>query len=187
MLYATLEIDRLYGHEKESILYIYMTAAALNRRHNQLVLRSPAFLHEEVIPSKYTCDGDNISPPLAIDVLPSRTASLVLIMDDPDAPQGTWDHWVVFNIPPTCTRLSEGMAVSTLAQEGATSWGTTSYGGPCPPDGEHRYLFCVYALDTWLRLPQGSSKKEVLNAMKGHILDSTTLMGRYTRGSYREL
>jgi hypothetical protein len=150
-----------------------------------MLVRSPAFMHEGVIPSKYTCDGDNISPPIAIDNAPARTATLVLIVDDPDAPgvlsSGGWDHWIVFNIPGTTTRIGEG--TDPIGTEGKTSFGETGYGGPCPPNGEHRYLFKVYALDTWLRLPEGSSKTDVLEMMKGHVLESTTLMGRYERVS----
>jgi Raf kinase inhibitor-like YbhB/YbcL family protein len=146
-----------------------------------MLVRSPAFPHEGIIPSKYTCDGENMSPPLAIDYAPEKTASFVLIVDDPDAPGGTWDHWVVFNIPGTTTRIPEG--VEHIGIYGSNSFQTLSYGGPCPPQGEHRYLCKVYALDTWLRLPAGSSKGEVLELMKGHVLESTTLMGRYHRGT----
>lgn len=149
-----------------------------------LTVLSPAFEHEGLIPSKYTCDGDNVSPPLAIDGIPKGTVSLVLVVEDPDVPwtireDGVWDHWVVFNMPPDTTRIAEGeIPQGTL---GRTTQGVRAYGGPCPPDGEHRYLFRVYALDTWLRLPEGSTKKEVLEMSKGHVLESTTLMGRYRR------
>lgn len=148
-----------------------------------MVVRSPAFVHEGVIPSKYTCDGDNCSPPLAIDGVPQNTASLVLIVDDHDVPtairpDGVWDHWVVFNMPPTTSRIGEGAAPAGIA--GISTSNRLTYGGPCPPDGEHRYFFKIYALDTVLRLSQGSTKHEVLQAMEGHVLESTTLMGRYT-------
>lgn len=147
-------------------------------------VQSPAFGHEEVIPSKYTCDGENISPPIAIDAIPAGTVTLTLIVEDPDVPHtiredGMWNHWVVFNIPPTTTRIGEGEAPKGVA--GITTSGSLTYGGPCPPDGEHRYMFRVYALDTTLDLPEGASKEDVLTAMQGHILESTTLMGRYTR------
>lgn len=144
-----------------------------------MIVRSPAFNHEETIPSKYTCDGDDVSPPIAIDNIPLGTASFVLIVDDPDAPGKTWDHWIVFNIPATTTRMGEGAPETGTG--GSNSWGRTSYGGPCPPSGEHRYLFKVYALDSTLPLSRGASKEEVLRAMEGHVLESTTLMGRYKR------
>jgi Raf kinase inhibitor-like YbhB/YbcL family protein len=146
-----------------------------------LTLRSPAFGHEQVIPSKYTCDGDDIHPPLAIDSIPEGTVSLALIVDDPDAPNGTWDHWLVWNMPGALTRIGEGDAPEGV--RGVNSWGRLGYGGPCPPNGEHRYLFKVYALDTLLELPEGASKAQLLAAMQGHVLESTTLMGCYTRVS----
>ncbi len=149
-----------------------------------LYLRSPAFNHEGTIPSKYTCDGDNVSPPLAIDGVPVGTVSLVLIMDDHDVPvsvrpDGVWDHWVVFNIPPDVSRIPE--AGQPEGVPGHNTRDSLTYGGPCPPDGAHRYLFKVYALDSMLDLPEGSTKQAVLDAMQGHVLESTTLMGRYQR------
>jgi Raf kinase inhibitor-like YbhB/YbcL family protein len=151
----------------------------LTAQPTTMIIRSPAFNHEEVIPSKYTCEGDDVSPPLAFDAVPQGTVSLALIMDDPDAPNGTWDHWVRFNIPITSMRLGE--AAQQEGMGGANSWGKTTYGGPCPPTGEHRYLFKLYALDTVLSLSEGASKGEVLAAMEGHVLESATLMGRYQK------
>jgi len=153
----------------------------LNVEHivTELTVRSPAFPHEETIPSKYTCDGENLSPPLAIDDIPEGTASLVLIMEDPDSPNGTWDHWVMFNMPANTDRVGEGDAPKGTS--GKNTWGAAEYGGPCPHDGEHRYVFNVYALDTSLRLFEGTPKEEVLEAMKGHILAKGELMGRYER------
>lgn len=142
-------------------------------------VRSPAFAHEEVIPSKYTCDGEDMSPPLVVEEVPEGTVSLVLVMDDPDAPGSTWDHWVVYNIPAEEVYVGEGD--ESEGTGGANSWGRTGYGGPCPPHGEHRYLFHVYALDTVLELPEGATKDEVLRAIVGHVLESATLMGRYAR------
>ncbi len=142
-------------------------------------VRSPAFAHEELIPSKYTCDGENMSPPLVVEEVPEGAVSLVLVMDDPDAPGSTWDHWVVYDIPAEEVYMGEGDEPEGTG--GANSWGGTGYGGPCPPNGEHRYLFHVYALDTVLRLPEGATKDEVLRAIAGHVLESATLMGRYAR------
>ncbi len=141
-------------------------------------LTSSAFENEEDIPARFTCDGEDLSPPLALEGIPSDAASLVLVMDDPDAPGGTWDHWVAFDIPVT-RAIPE--AVGALGTGGENSWGRTDYGGPCPPSGRHRYFFTVYALDTTLDLTEGSDKAAVLEAMEGNVLAQATLMGRYSR------
>ena len=143
----------------------------------ELIITSPAFENEGVIPSKYTCDGENVNPRLNIDGLPEGTESLVLIVDDPDAPMGTWDHWTVWNIPPS-ERIEEDSVPGT---EGLNDFGKHSYGGPCPPSGTHRYFFKVYALDTKLNLNGSSRKKDVEKAMKGHILAKGELIGLYKR------
>jgi Raf kinase inhibitor-like YbhB/YbcL family protein len=147
-------------------------------------LTSSAFSQGEKIPSIYTCDGDNINPPLEITGVPHDAKSLVLIMDDPDVPKnlredGMWDHWVVFNIPPD-TRIVE----ENSEPEGTPGTGTngeTGYFGPCPPDREHRYFFKLFALDTLLDLPEKTTKTAVENAMAGHVLFHAELMGRYER------
>ncbi len=149
-----------------------------------ITVRSPAFQHEQPIPSKYTCDGENMSPPLAIDGVPENAISLVLLMEDPDVPttireDGMWDHWVLFNIPPKTTRIAEGEAPEGMT--GVTTSGTVTYGGPCPPDGQHRYYFNVFALDTTLRLPIGATKKDIQRAMEGHVIAQGELMGTYIR------
>lgn len=149
---------------------------------SEMKLTSSAFSEGGKIPAKYTCDGTNLNPPLAFSDVPAKAKGLVLIMDDPDAvkPAGkVWDHWVVFNIPPTTTEISEGKNPSGVL--GRNTRGNNTYGGPCPPDREHRYFFKLYALDTELKLPEGSSKAEVENAMEGHILAEVKLMGRYER------
>lgn len=130
------------------------------------------------IPSKYTADGDDINPPLEISEIPENAESLVLIIDDPDAPVGTWDHWIVFNIPSTTTIQED----SIPGIQGKNSWGRTNYGGPSPPSGTHRYFFKLYALDTQLNLPEGATKNQVLGAMQNHILDQAQLIGLYSRG-----
>jgi Raf kinase inhibitor-like YbhB/YbcL family protein len=144
---------------------------------NILVVKSPTFENQKTIPSKYTCDGSNINPPLTIEGIPESTKSLVLIVDDPDAPMGTWDHWVVWNIPPT-DKIQENSKPGT---EGMNSARRNSYSGPCPPSGTHRYFFKAYALDTLLSLTSNSRKKDVENAMKGHILAQGELVGLYSR------
>lgn len=142
-------------------------------------LTSPAFQDNMHIPSKYTCDGDDLSPPLSISDVPSSAKSLALVMDDPDAPVGTWDHWVVFNISASTKDIQRGTEPKGIA--GKNSWGRTGYGGPCPPSGTHRYFFKLYALDTMLDVPEGSTKKDVEKAMQGHIVAQAQLMGKYKR------
>ena len=142
-------------------------------------LTSPAFEHNQGIPSEYTCDGSDTSPELNIEGVPENTKSLVLINDDPDAPVGTWDHWIVFNIPPTTTKINKGQEPSGLG--GKNSWGKTGYGGPCPPSGTHRYFFKLYALDTELDLQEGAAKNDIESAMEGHIIEKAELMGTYRK------
>ena len=142
-----------------------------------LSVSSSAFENNKLIPAKYTCDGDDVNPPLTIEGTPAETKSLVLIVDDPDAPTGTWDHWVVWNIPPT-NRIEENTVTGT---EGLNTDRQHSYGGPCPPWGTHRYFFKVYALDTLLDLSPNSSKKDVEKAMQGHVLAKGELIGLYRR------
>jgi hypothetical protein len=151
-----------------------------------LTLTSSSFGHNTNIPSPYTCDGRNVSPHLCWSGTPEGTHSFVLICDDPDAPMGTWIHWVLLNIPATVNQLEE--AISTLPAgtiQGMTSFNTLGYGGPCPPSGTHRYFFKLYALDTTLSLSNGVSKAEVENAMKDHILDQAELIGLYQHISHK--
>ena len=143
----------------------------------ELTVSSPAFENNKLIPSKYTCDGDNVNPPLTIEGVPDGTKSLVLIVDDPDATMGTWDHWIVWNIPPT-NKIEKNTVPGT---EGINTARKHSYGGPCPPWGTHRYFFKVYALDTKLSLNSNSNKKDVEKAMQGHILAKGELIGLYHR------
>lgn len=147
-----------------------------------LTLTSSAFENGGVIPVKYTCDGENSSPPLKVTNTYESIDSFVLIMDDPDAvkPAGhVWDHWVVFNIPPTSFELGEGENPQGIL--GVNSGGMLAYGGPCPPDGEHRYFFKLYGISGMLELPEGVTKKQVEEAIQGRSVAEATLMGRYTR------
>ena len=144
----------------------------------KLTITSSVFKNKGVIPAKYTCDGEDVNPPLSVEGVPEGTESLVLIVDDPDAPMGTWDHWVVWDIPPT-KKLEENSVPGT---EGLNDFGKHSYGGPCPPSGTHRYFFKVYALDTKLDLPSNSRKRNVEKAMEGHILAKGETIGLYSRG-----
>jgi len=139
-------------------------------------ISSPAFKHEGNIPSEYTCDGKDAIPSLQISDAPPNAKSLALVMDDPDAPMGTWDHWILWNIPPGTKTITGPAGIA-----GRNSWGRTNYGGPCPPSGVHRYFFRLYALDTMLDLPAGSTKQALEKAMKGHILTEAVLMGTYKR------
>jgi Raf kinase inhibitor-like YbhB/YbcL family protein len=157
-----------------------------------LTLTSPAFKHEGDIPSKFTCEGQDISPALGWSGVPANTKSFALIVDDPDAPDPkapkmTWVHWLLFNLPASATGLPEGVATSVLpagTKEGINDWKRTGYGGPCPPIGKHRYFFKLYALDTDLSLQQ-PKKPELQKAITGHILAEAVLMGTYQKQAAR--
>lgn len=147
-------------------------------------LQSSVFAEGGNIPSRYTCQGEGLSPPLVILDVPAEAKSLVLLMDDPDVPPSVrsdrmWDHWVVYDMPPTTQALKEG--TTPPGTEGKNTSGEMGYEGPCPPDREHRYFFKLYALDKKLQLPPGVTKKEVEKAMEGHIVASCHLMGKYKR------
>jgi len=145
--------------------------------NNQLKLISIVFSHNGHIPPKYTCEGENINPPLEVENIPDGTKTLALIVEDPDAPRGVFTHWIMWNISPNdaiTERSNPGIS-------GTNSFGKTGYGGPCPPSGEHRYFFRVFALDDELDLVAGVTKEELLDALKGHILASAELMGVYQK------
>lgn len=150
-------------------------------------ISSPAFNNNEMIPDKYTCDGENVNPPLLFNGIPINAQSLILIMDDPDIPDfvkqnmgiEVFDHWLVYNIPTTTKEIKENSTPPGTV--GANSKGENNYTGPCPPDGQHRYLFKLYALDKILDLPEGSNKKQVESAMQGHIISQAELIGLYAR------
>ena len=160
-----------------------------------MTISSPAFTHNKSIPAKYTCDGDDINPPLEISEVPESAKGLVLIVDDPDAPRGTWVHWTVWSVDPVTVVIPEGVTVidiaapqsgASLAQhivgrEGITDFGKPGYGGPCPPAGTHRYFFKVYALDIPLFLQPNAKKSDIEEAMEGHILAQAELVGFYAR------
>ncbi len=144
-------------------------------------LTSPVFEDNKFIPSRYTCDGDNINPSLKISEVPEEAKSLVLIVDDPDAPIGIWDHWILWDISPSISIIKEN-SVPKGSVQGENSFGKKPYGGPCPPGGTHRYFFKLYALDKMLELSDRTTKKELEKEMKNHILDKTELIGLYRRG-----
>lgn len=158
-------------------------------RNNQeealhMELTSPAFENNGVIPELYTCDGQNINPPLEISDVPESAQSLVLIVEDPDVPKhirgdGMWNHWIVFNISPQTSSVQEGKTPDGII--GTGTGGSTEYQGPCPPDREHRYFFKLSAIDRMLALPAGAQKSDVEKAMEGHIVASAEIIGRYER------
>jgi len=141
-------------------------------------IESPSFRNNEMIPSKYTCDGANVNPPLLISGTPEDAKSLVLIVDDPDAPSKTWVHWIVWNIDPNTKEILEN-TIPEGAVEGMTDFGKQGYGGPCPPSGIHHYHFKIYALDITISLDSSASVVDIKEAMQGHILDSAELIGLY--------
>lgn len=141
-------------------------------------LTSPAFVHDGYIPSRFTCQGMDISPELLIGEVPEGTKEIALIVDDPDAPMGIWVHWVVFNIPPSTTKIEED---SVPGKQGVNDFGRLNYGGPCPPSGTHRYFFKVYALSVELNLDEGITKEALKEAMEGHILDKAIMVGLYKK------
>jgi Raf kinase inhibitor-like YbhB/YbcL family protein len=149
------------------------------RRFGDMILSSSAFEDNGAIPSEYTCDGVDVSPPLSFSNIPENTKSLALIMDDPDAPMGTWVHWLVWNIPANKTGFSKGENITY--PQGKNDFGNFNYGGPCPPSGTHRYFFKLYALETTLQLNKGSTKKQLESAMSGHIIEEAQLIGTYER------
>ncbi|MGC9523709.1 MAG: YbhB/YbcL family Raf kinase inhibitor-like protein [Anaerolineae bacterium] len=153
---------------------------------SDLMLTSSAFAEGDAIPARYTCDGEDVSPPLSWEGPPDGTERFALICDDPDAPGGTWVHWVVYDLPGDARTLPEAVPADPVldsgARQGLNSWSRTGYGGPCPPRGVHRYVFKLYALDATLALaPEETDKAALLGAMEGHVLAQTTLIGTYTR------
>jgi hypothetical protein len=145
-----------------------------------LTIESPAFKENSDIPKQYTCDGKDINPPLVLRNTPRGAKSLALVVDDPDAPVGIWVHWVVWNIDPGTREIKEN-SVPPGALQGRNDFRKTSYGGPCPPSGTHRYFFKVYALDTVLSIDRNSTKNDLEKAMKGHILGEAQTVGLYKR------
>ncbi|MBD3270491.1 YbhB/YbcL family Raf kinase inhibitor-like protein [Candidatus Peregrinibacteria bacterium] len=143
-------------------------------------ITSPNFQHQQNIPRKFTCQGEDISPELNISDVPKNTASLALISDDPDAPNGDWVHWLIWNIAPETSSIAEGTD-NSYATQGITSFGTSGYGGPCPPFGEHRYFFKLFALDKMLDIPPSSKKQDLIKAMQGYIIDEAVIMGKYKK------
>lgn len=152
-----------------------------------MTITSSVFNHNEYIPSKYTCEGENHNPPLTFSKVPENAQSLALIVEDPDAPSKTFTHWLIYNIPPASNAASPATLqihenqVPRASMQGMTDFGKVGYGGPCPPVGTHRYFFKLFALDSMLDVPQEATKQEVEEAMKGHVLDFAELIGLYEK------
>lgn len=163
-----------------TMLNVITAEAAEYERQGKLKISSPVFSHNDKIPAKYTCDGNDINPPLKIDGIPGPSKSLALIVDDPDAPAGTWVHWVVWNISPGTAEIKEH-SVPENSVQGVNDFKKHEYGGPCPPWGQHRYFFKLYALDTVLKISPDSKKAVLEKAMKGHIISQAELTGLYKR------
>ena len=147
---------------------------------SELMISSTSFGNKGNIPERHTCDGKDLNPPLSIGQVPAGAKSLALIVDDPDAPMGTWVHWVLWNIDPNISAIKED-SVPKGAIQGLNDFRKHSYGGPCPPSGTHRYFFKIYALDAMLSLSPNSGKAELEKAMKGHILSRAEIIGLYKR------
>jgi len=185
------------GHRRQATVLAFCAVALLSGWGAQakeatvaLKISSSAFVDGGAIPAKYTCEGDDISPALAWSGVPDGAKSLVLIVDDPDAPDPaaprmTWVHWVLYNLPPSATGLPEAVAEDALppgTKGGINDWKRTGYGGPCPPIGRHRYFFKLYALDAMLPAMNKPTKADVEKAMKGHVLAETQIVGTYQKG-----
>jgi Raf kinase inhibitor-like YbhB/YbcL family protein len=162
------------------VFFLFYSSLMEAESMSTLTLSSPAFRHNGHIPPKFTCDGSDVNPHLAIENVPSGTKSLALIVDDPDAPRGTWVHWVVWNIGPETKDIKEH-TVPVGALQGMNDFRKQNYGGPCPPSGTHRYFFKLYALDTMLTLHATTTKADLERAMKGHILGQAEIVGLYAR------
>ena len=170
------------------ITFIFFTSNQCKNKSDMstnIIVKSDSFSDGGMIPAKYTCDGANISPQLSWDNAPKGTKSFVLICEDPDAPMGTFTHWVLYDIPADVHELPENLPKDKIlpngAKQGITDFKKVGYGGPCPPNGTHRYYFKLYALDTLLNLEPGLKKEDILKAMNGHILAQGQIMGKYAR------
>jgi len=160
-------------------LVIFLTGVFNMNAASSISITSPAFQAGGDIPAKFTCNGTNVSPELQISGVPNEAKSLVLIVDDPDAPRGLFTHWIVWNIDPKTTQMAENSAPAGAVQ-GTSDFGKRNYGGPCPPSGTHRYFFKIFALDTKLDLKPSARRAELDAAMRGHILVQGELMARYS-------
>jgi Raf kinase inhibitor-like YbhB/YbcL family protein len=166
------------------ILCLFLFASVVTGKEaaktDGLMISSPVFENNGLIPGKYTCEGKNVNPELFIGNIPPAAKSFALIVDDPDAPTGTWVHWVVWNIPPATKEIREN-SLPSGASEGLNDFRRHEYRGPCPPSGTHRYFFTLYALDTLLNLPPNATKTDLEKAMAGHVIEHSEIVGLYKR------
>jgi Raf kinase inhibitor-like YbhB/YbcL family protein len=173
--------EAMRAHIALSALLLAATAREAAPPGGSMRVTSPAFSMNQPIPAQFSCDGQNVNPPLAFDGVPEGAKSLVLIVDDPDAPAKVWVHWTLWNLDPKTKEIRQD-SVPEGATQGRTDFGRSSWGGPCPPGGTHRYRFKLYALGARLKLAEGASERELVKAMEGKILDQAELVGTYTRG-----
>ena len=174
------QIKRIVIGSVLALIFALSHNAVYGKEENMgMKLTSPEFKNGSNIPSKFTCEGEDINPALIIENIPAGTKSLALIVDDPDAPVKTWVHWVVYDIDPAMDKIREN---SVPGKQGVNDFRRKDWGGPCPPSGTHRYFFKLYALDKVLGLPEGIDKRGLEKAMEGHILASSELVGLYKRG-----
>ncbi|MEO0376800.1 MAG: YbhB/YbcL family Raf kinase inhibitor-like protein [Cyanobacteria bacterium P01_A01_bin.17] len=187
-----LRLSPIVLNLRAGLIFIALTACGANdidaelpKLEPTIKLQSSAFAANTSIPTQYTCDGEDRSPPLSWDALPSEAQSLILIADDPDAPGGTFVHWVLYNLSPQTLQLPGGVTPATQGPQqsvqGKNGFGKIGYRGPCPPSGTHRYFFKIYALDQKIEIEPGAKKNKVLLAAKDHIIATGELMGRYSR------
>lgn len=173
------------GNHRSTVATTHVGIDAPDMAKKTIQLTSPAFKPGGVLPRIYTCDGQNISPPLQWANVPKSIKSLAVVCQDPDAPQGTWTHWLMVNIPPHITNLQENIPPQNTLPNGATQglndFGKIGYGGACPPSGTHRYIFRIYALDSKLNVPAGAAKAQVFAALRSHMVAEGELMSRYSR------
>jgi len=171
-------VREAYPTKKAAVALASLPTSAPRRA--SMKISSPAFKNNRMIPKIYTCNGKNINPSLLFSNIPQPAKSLALVVDDPDAPTGTWVHWIVFNIPTTTKKIAEN-SVPAGSMLGITSFGKAGYGGPCPPSGTHRYFFKLYALDTLLKSNKKTTKATLGGEIQGHIIDQAETVGLYKR------
>lgn len=160
---------------------VFFILCSLTVNSFAFTLSSPAFTPNTNIPTQYTCEGANISPPLSWQGAPENTQSFVLILEDPTAPAGTWTHWVLYNIPANLQQLAEATPIPAGSSMGMNSWGNPSYEGPCPPSGQHRYYFKLYALDTQIDVKDHIDTTTLVSTIKPHIIGTAELLGLYSK------
>lgn len=182
ILIIILSIGAIIKSEIQNIIKSRETKVSLAEQGGKMKLTT-VFAHNENIPSEYTCDGQDLAPLLTVSQVPANTKSLVLIVDDPDAPIKTWVHWLVYNLPAD-TRTIDAKNLPPEAKQGMTDFGRIGWGGPCPPSGTHRYFFKLYAIDTIIDMPAGIDKVQLENAISNHTIEKTELVGLYQRVRY---